>query len=58
MYLYWNVSMTNVSIEHYIEGSIRYNKKQKKQEMKNKRYLGDCIKQFFNFSCKELHMTK
>ena len=50
--------MTNVSIEHYIEGSIRYNKKQKKQEMKNKRYLGDCIKQFFNFSCKELHMTK
>ena len=32
MYLYWNVSMTNVSIKHYIEGSIRYNKKQAENE--------------------------
>ena len=35
--------VTNISIEHYVRMLLDNNKKQKKQKMKNKRSLKDCI---------------
>ena len=40
---HYKYKVTNISIEHYVRMLLDNNKKQKKQKMKNKRSLKDCI---------------